>query len=95
MKSRCLNRNDPDFKDYGGRGVSICGEWIESFAAFLAHIGNKPDPTLSLDRIDNNGNYEPGNVRWATQSVQNANRRSYRSGKWPAKKQIAGVCEVA
>jgi len=77
MKKRCLNPNYKQWKDYGGRGIKICQEWIDSFDAFLADVGRKPEPHLSLDRIDNNGNYEAGNVRWADRTTQSRNRRNY------------------
>lgn len=73
--SRCTNPNDKSWGDYGGRGISICQEWRASYPAFLAHVGRKPSPELSIDRINNDGNYEPGNVRWATRKVQNSNKR--------------------
>ena len=76
MKERCLNKNNPRFKDYGGRGISIHKIWITSFKTFYEHIGHKPASDYSLDRIDNDGNYEPGNVRWATKEQQRKNKRS-------------------
>lgn len=76
MIERCHNPNCPGFKRYGGRGISVCGEWQNSFTSFFLHVGKKPSPQHSLDRINNNGNYEPGNVRWATKEVQTQNRRS-------------------
>jgi hypothetical protein len=75
IKQRCLNPNYPRFCDYGGRGITICDEWRRSFEAFYEHVGDRPAPHLSLDRIDNNRGYEPGNVRWATRSTQMKNRR--------------------
>ncbi len=57
------------------RGITVCDEWREDFNAFLAHIGRRPSPSHSLDRINNDGNYEPGNVRWATKREQGLNRR--------------------
>lgn len=75
MIRRCTNPRSKDWKDYGGRGITVAPEWRDSFDAFFAHIGPKPSPDLSLDRIEANGNYEPGNVRWATALVQRHNRR--------------------
>jgi hypothetical protein len=74
MWDRCTNENANQFKDYGGRGIKVCERW-KSFVNFLADMGEKPD-ALTLDRYpNNNGNYEPGNCRWATRSQQNRNRR--------------------
>lgn len=76
MKNRCLLPTNKDYKNYGARGVTVHPEWITSFATFYAHVGDPPSPKHTLDRYpDNNGNYEPGNVRWATQRQQLANRR--------------------
>jgi hypothetical protein len=82
MKMRCFNRDDARFADYGGRGITVCERWRHSFEAFLRDLGTKPSPAHSLDRIDVDGNYEPGNVRWADASLQTKNRRPFlmRSG---------------
>lgn len=72
-KSRCFNPNDEKFHAYGGRGVTMCQRWANSFEEFLADMGECPDG-LTLDRIDVNGNYEPRNCRWATYSVQVRNK---------------------
>jgi hypothetical protein len=75
MRQRCLNPNNPKYKHYGGRGIRICERW-EKFENFLADMGPKPKG-MTLDRFpDNNGDYEPGNSRWATYHEQNLNRRT-------------------
>ena len=73
-KNRCTNPNNHAYDNYGGRGNKMCDRWLESFENFLVDMGEKPQ-NLSLDRIDNDGNYEPNNCRWATKSQQNSNRR--------------------
>jgi hypothetical protein len=76
MKSRCFNINIPSFKHYGGRGISVCSEWINSFETFYKDMGARPSPDHSLDRRNVNGNYEPGNCRWATWVEQCRNQRN-------------------
>lgn len=75
MVKRCRNPNDRAFKDYGGRGIKVCDRWLTSFENFLADMG-EPTPGMQLDRIDNEGNYEPRNCRWVTSKQNCRNRRS-------------------
>lgn len=75
MRNRCRNQNNKSYAIYGGRGIRVCERWDRSFDAFLADVGERPTERHSLERIDVNGNYEPGNIRWATAKEQKANQR--------------------
>ena len=78
IKQRCLNPKTESYENYGGRGIKMHPEWQADFPVFLAHVGPRPGPSYSIDRIDVNGHYEPGNVRWATLAEQNNNKRNSR-----------------
>ena len=80
MKTRCQNVRHRYYAYYGGRGITVYPAWSENFEAFLADVGRRPSPKHSLDRIDNDGNYEPDNVRWTTQSEQQRNKRCFAKG---------------
>ena len=78
MRLRCRNKNTPYYKHYGARGIRVCKRWDRSYEAFLADMGRRPGRGYSLDRIDNDGDYEPGNCRWTTQRGQLRNTRCSR-----------------
>ena len=75
MKKRCYNPKSIGYKNYGARGIKVCDRWLHSFKNFLEDMGHKPGPEYSLDRKNNDGNYEPKNCRWATPEVQRNNTR--------------------
>lgn len=77
MLSRCRSETNPDWDNYGGRGITVCDRWLE-FENFLEDMRPKPSPKHSIDRINNNGNYEPINCRWATRVEQDNNKRTNR-----------------
>lgn len=93
MVQRCTNRAFHKYKDYGGRGIRVCERW-RSFENFYADMGPRPQDT-TLDRINNNGNYEPGNCRWATDDQQRNNKRSSKkymlAGRERTVTELAGV----
>ncbi len=79
MKQRCYDKNYPSYSEWGGRGIKVCERWRESFENFLADMGERPSKDHSIDRKDNDGDYEPGNCRWATRQQQHRNKRNTRS----------------
>ncbi len=85
MRFRCGNPNHAAYKNYGGRGIVVCDQWLNSFEAFLADMGHRPEG-MTLDRIDTDGPYEPKNCKWSTWSEQQNNRRNTR--KLPVKHDI-------
>lgn len=89
MKHRCLNANSRGYINYGGRGISVCDRWVASFENFYADMGPKLLPQDTIDRIDNNGNYEPLNCRWASRKVQSSNRRTARKITYKGEKMTA------
>jgi hypothetical protein len=79
MKNRCLNSSLKNYVNYGGRGISVCDEWENSFVKFIEDMGKRPSKKHTLDRVDNNGNYNKVNCRWATKTQQSRNQRLKKS----------------
>ena len=89
MKQRCYYPKNRDFADYGGRGITVCDRWLKDYYAFESDMGMRPSPNHQIDRIDNDGNYEPGNCRWVLASENTAYGR-----RRVAKNSLSGVSGV-
>lgn len=76
IKQRCLNPKCRSYKNWGARGIKVFPSWIHSFTKFLSHVGRRPTKSHSIHRMDNDGHYEPGNLKWATGSEQSQGRRT-------------------
>lgn len=94
MRARCNNTGHAGYANYGGRGIRVCARWGR-FAAFLADMGPRPSAQHSIDRLDNDGDYEPGNCRWATKQEQIDNSRLVRSVKRSDGKRYVSVSAAA
>jgi hypothetical protein len=79
MKERCNNPNVPSYINYGGRGIKVCDEWLNSFETFFKDMGERPSPTHSIDRIDNSKGYSKENCKWSTKTEQALNQRIYKN----------------
>lgn len=88
IKGRCYNKNRPDYKDYGGRGITVSPEWKKSFLSFWKDMGEKPTKLHTIERINNNLNYTPKNCKWATRQEQALNRRVRKDNQVG----ITGIC---
>lgn len=77
-KQRCTNKKNQSYKRYGGRGIQMCGRWVNSFINFYKDMGKRPSRKYSLERMNNDGNYEPSNCKWATSTEQNNNKSNNR-----------------
>lgn len=99
LKSRCMNCKNSVFPHYGGRGIRVCDRWLNSFEAFLEDMGYAPSPKYSIDRKDNNGDYEKSNCHWATQLEQTNNQRGniaviYKGVQYPTLSSLARALNI-
>lgn len=93
MRERCTIPSHPKYPTYGGRGITVCLQWLTSFTDFLTDVGSRPSAEHSLDRINNDGNYEPSNVRWATRKQQQRNLSTNRRTEFEG--EILTIPEIA
>ena len=94
MINRCHDPTAPNWDDYGGRGIAVCPKWKSDLSSFVSHVGRIPSPGLTIERIDNNRGYEPGNVKWASRKDQARNRRNSLWVTYHGKRRLlAELCE--